>query len=151
MNLKFWRSRKVHWATPIQPPNPLSAGLTASAGLVRKICGYENRSELVGLVFYDSNNPSRKQVICSFAGHADRARTTKAAPPSRSAIPSVSRAARRENANIRFIFSVLLRTFFAISGPFFFWKKVKTNAFNPNGEHLSKGSYDHFRCFFGHG
>jgi RNA polymerase sigma factor (sigma-70 family) len=78
----------------------------------------------------------RKQVICSFAGHADRARTTKAAAPSRSPIPSVSRAARRENANIRFILSVLLRTLFAIHRPFFFWKEVKTHPFNPNGEHL---------------
>jgi RNA polymerase sigma factor (sigma-70 family) len=32
--------------------------------------------------------------------------------------------------------SALLRTFFAIPGPFFFWKEVKTNPFNPNGEHL---------------
>jgi len=103
---------------------------------------------LVAFVFDESNNPSRKQVICSFAGHADRAGTTKAAAPSRSAIPSVSHAARRENANIRFIFSVLLRTFFAIPGPFFFWKEVKTNVCKPERRTpRSKRSHGHFRIF----
>jgi hypothetical protein len=34
------------------------------------------------------------------------------------------------------LISALLSTFFAIPGPFFFWKEVKTNPFNPNGEHL---------------
>jgi len=36
---------------------------------------------------------------------------------------SFSCAARRENANIRFIYSVLLRTFFAIPGRFSFGRK----------------------------
>jgi hypothetical protein len=86
-----------------------------------------------------------------FVGHADRARDNQSGR-SRSAILSVSRAARRENANIRFIFSVLLRTFFAISGPFFFWKRVRTNPFEPNGEHLErKRDHDHFRYFVGQG
>jgi RNA polymerase sigma factor (sigma-70 family) len=34
--------------------------------------------------------------------------------------------------------SFLRCTFLAIPGPFFFWKEVKTNPFEPNGEHLER-------------
>ncbi len=118
---------------------------------MRTLLKAPRKDGLVALVFDESNNPSRKQSFAALLDMLTAPAQPKRVAPSRSAIPSVSRAARRENANIRFIFSVLLRTFFAIPGPFFFWKEVKTNAFNPNREHLSKGSYDHFRCFFGHG
>ena len=41
-----------------------------------------------------------------------------------------------QNLMISLQSSPLLSTFFAIPGPFFFWKEVKTNPFHPGGEHL---------------
>jgi hypothetical protein len=49
------------------------------------------------------------------------------------------------------LLSALVRTFFAIPAPFSFWKEVKTNPFNPDGENLAKRSHDHFRYLIGHG
>jgi hypothetical protein len=40
--------------------------------------------------------------------------------------------------------------FFAIPNPFFFWKEVNTNPFNPDKEHLeAKRSHYHFRYVIG--
>ena len=79
---------------------------------------------------------AQKKPFAPFVGHADRSQTNDAAAPSPLTIQVPRVCARRKKGNLCLHLFCVASHFFCNSASFFLLEEVKTNPFDPNGEHL---------------